>query len=98
MGKDIFPLKNLYTIYFDNGTNLAFTTDREIMKQQLEKIEPGSFEQSEKYVAEGYKIFKLGMEKLVGRNFFNLFQLVNFKNIGLLFKLRVFISNWRYAR
>jgi phytoene desaturase len=97
VGKDIFPLKNLYTIYFDDGTNLVFTTDREIMKQQLEKIEPGSFEQSEKYVAEGYKIFRLGMEKLVGRNFFNLFQLVNFRNIGLLFKLRVFISNWKYA-
>ena len=97
-GADIFPLNNLYTIHFDDGNKLEFTTDRDRMKQQLEKIETGSFERSEKYVAEGYKIFRLGMDKLIGRNFYNLFQLVNFKNTGLLMKLKVFTSNWRYAK
>jgi len=97
-GTDIFPLKNLYTIHFDDGNKLEFTTDRDRMRQQVEKIEPGSFERSEKYVAEGYKIFRLGMDKLIGRNFYNLFQLVNFRNIGLLMKLKVFTSNWRYAK
>jgi phytoene desaturase len=97
-GKDIFPLRNLYTIHFDDGTRLEFTSDTGKMKQQLEKIEPGSFEKSQKYVSEGYKIFRLGMDKLIGRNFYHLFQLVNFRNIGLLIKLKVFISNWRYAK
>jgi phytoene desaturase len=97
-GTDISPLQNLYTIHFDDGRDLEFTTDREKMKQQLERIEPGSFLRSEKYVSEGYKIFRLGMDKLIGRNFYNLFQLVNFKNIGLLVRLKVFISNWNYAR
>lgn len=97
-GKDIFPLRNLYSIFYDDGTRLEFTSDTERMKQQLEKIEPGSFEKSQKYISEGYKIFRLGMDKLIGRNFYNLFQLVNFRNIGLLIKLKVFISNWRYAR
>ena len=96
-GIDIFPLKNLYTIYFDDGSKLEFTTDRERMKQQVEEIEPGSFEKSEKYVSDGYRIFRLGMDKLIGRNFYHLFQLVNFRNIGLLMKLKVFISNWKYA-
>jgi len=96
--KDIFPLRNLYTIHFDDGTKLEFTSDTERMKKQLEKIEPGSFEKSQKYISEGYKIFRLGMDKLIGRNFYHLFQLVNFRNIGLLFKLKVFISNWRYAK
>ncbi|MCX6332906.1 MAG: phytoene desaturase family protein [Bacteroidia bacterium] len=96
-GSDILPLKNLYTIHFDDGSNLVFTSDREMMKQQVEKIESGSFERSQEYVSEGYKIFRLGMERLIGRNFYHLFQLVNFRNIGLLFKLKVFISNWKYA-
>ena len=61
-GTDIFPLKNLYTIHFDDGNKLEFTTDRHRMRQQVEKIETGSFERSEKYVAEGYKIFRLGMD------------------------------------
>ncbi|HOX73193.1 MAG TPA: phytoene desaturase family protein [Bacteroidales bacterium] len=97
-GKDIFPLKDLYRIHFDDGTSLSLTTDKVRMKDQLESIEPGSYEMAEKYVGDGYKIFRLGMDKLIGRNFYNLFQLVNFKNIGLLIKLKVFISNWNYAK
>lgn len=96
-GSDIFPLRNLYTIYFDDGSKLEFTSERERMKQQLEGIEPGSFEKSEKYVSAGYRIFRLGMDKLIGRNFYHLFQLVNLRNVGLLIKLKVFISNWKYA-
>jgi phytoene desaturase len=97
-GKDIFPLKNLYTIYFDDDSRLEFTTDKEHMRQQLERIEKGSYARSEKYISEGYSIFRLGMDKLIGRNFYHLFQLVNFRNVGLLLKLKVFISNWRYAK
>jgi len=97
-GSDIFPLKDLYTIHFDDGTSLPFTTDRERMRDQLEKIEKGSYIKAEKYVNKGYEIYGLGMDKLIGRNFYNLFQLVNFKNIGLLIRLKVFISNWKYAK
>ncbi|MEZ4996422.1 MAG: hypothetical protein R2758_02710 [Bacteroidales bacterium] len=38
------PLDDIYTLWFDDGTSLAFTTDQNRMKQQLEQIEPGSFE------------------------------------------------------
>jgi phytoene desaturase len=97
-GKDIAPLDDLYTIWFDNGEKLDFTSDEPRMKEQLEKIEPGSFEKSKKYVTAGYNIFRLGMDKLVGRNFYNIFQFANFKNIGLLIRLKTYISNWNYAR
>jgi len=97
-GKDIVPLDDLYTIWFDNGEKIDFTSDDSRMKEQLEKIEPGSFEKSKKYVTAGYNIFRLGMDKLVGRNFYNLLQFANFKNIGLLIKLKTYISNWNYAR
>jgi len=96
-GTEIVPLDNLYKIFFDNGEELAFTSDRERMKAQLEIIDPGSFVKAERYVRNGYKIYLEGLEKLIGRNFFNLFQLVNFKNIGLLLRLKVYISNWKYA-
>lgn len=97
-GKDIVPLDDLYTIWFDNGEKIDFTSDDSRMKEQLEKIEPGSFEKSKKYVTAGYNIFRLGMDKLVGRNFYGLLQFANFKNIGLLIKLKTYISNWNYAR
>ena len=97
-GSDIIPLENLYQIYFDDGNEIAFTTDTERMKVQLEKIEQGSFEKSAEYVSKGYEIFRIGMQKLIGRNFYNLFQFANFKNIGLLIKLKTYISNWAYAK
>jgi phytoene desaturase len=97
-GKDIVPLDDLYTIFFDDGSHLAFTADKEKMKQQLEKIEPGGFKKSEEYVSKGYRIFRLSIDKLIGRNFYNLFQMVNLKNIPLLFKIKAFTPHFRYAR
>jgi phytoene desaturase len=96
-GIDIIPLKDLYRIYFDDGTDITFTTDQERMKKQLESIEPGSYEKSLKYVSEGYEILQIAINKLIGRNFYNLLQFANFRNIWLLIKLKTYISNWSYA-
>jgi phytoene desaturase len=95
---EIKPLDNLYKIYFDNNEIITFTTDKEKMKLQHEKIEPGSYEKSRKYVADGYEIFQIGINKLIGRNFDNVFQFANFRNIGMLIKLKTYISNWRYVK
>ena len=95
---EIKPLDNLYNIYFENNDVLTFTTDKERMKVQHEKIEPGSFAKSQKYVTAGYEIFQIGINKLIGRNFDNIFQFANFRNIGMLIKLKTYISNWRYVK
>jgi phytoene desaturase len=95
---EIKPLDNLYKIYFDNNDVIAFSSDKEKMRIQLEKIEPGSYAKSQKYVDDGYEIFQIGMNKLIGRNFDNIFQFANFRNIGMLIKLKTYISNWKYAK
>jgi phytoene desaturase len=95
---EIKPLENLYNIYFDNNEVITFTTDKEKMKLQHEKIEPGSYTKSRKYVDDGYEIFRIGISKLIGRNFDNIFQFANFRNIGMLIKLKTYISNWRYVK
>jgi phytoene desaturase len=95
---DIKPLDSLYKIYFDNNDIIEFSPDENIMKSQLEKIEPGSFEKSQRYVSKGYEIFNIGMSELIGRNFYNLFQFTNFRNIGLLIKLKTYISNYTYVK
>lgn len=97
-GKDIIPLENLYSIFFDDGSSLVFTRDKERMRQQLEGIEPGSFEKSLAYVSKGYKIFTEAKDKLIGRNFYNLFQLVNLQNLPLLFRIKAFTPHFNYAR
>lgn len=95
---DIKPLGDLYKIYFDNNDVLSFSTDKKKMKVQHEQIEPGSYKKSEKYVSDGYEIFQIGINKLIGRNFDNIFQFANFRNIGMLIKLKTYISNYRYVR
>jgi phytoene desaturase len=97
-GKEIVYLENLYDIYFDDGAKLSFTSDRNRMKDQLEKIEQGSYLNSEKYVTRGYRIFKLGMERLIDRNFYSIFEMINLRNIPLLFKIKAFTSHYRYTR
>jgi phytoene desaturase len=94
---DITPLEDLYRIYFDNNEVIAFSPDENRMKEQLEKIEPGSFKKSQKYVSVGYGIFNIGIHKLIGKNFYNIFQFANFRNLGMLIKLKAYISNYRYA-
>jgi phytoene desaturase len=95
---DIKPLEELYKIYFDNNEIITFSPNENVMKTQLEKIEPGSFIKSHKYVSDGYEIFQIGMNKLIGRNFDNLFQFANFRNVGMLIKLKTYISNFRYVK
>jgi phytoene desaturase len=95
---DIKPLEDLYKIYFDNNEVITFSSDENKMRAQLEAIEPGSFKKSQKYVSVGYEIFQTGINKLIGRNFDNLFQFANFKNVGMLIKLKTYISNYRYVK
>lgn len=95
---EVKPLEDLYRIFFDDNDILDFSPDREKMKRQLEKIEPGSFIMAEKYVSKGYEIFRLGISKLIARNFYNFFQFAQPSNIALLVRLKTYISNWSYAR
>jgi phytoene desaturase len=94
----IIPLEELYRIYFDDNSVLSFTTDENSMKTQLEQTEPGSYERSKKYISNGYRMFNLSIERLIGRNFDNIFQFASLKNAGLLVKLKTYISNYGYVK
>ena len=96
---DLLELKSLaaiYKIYFGNGNEMAFSMDQEIIKEQLEKIEPGSFENFKLYIDEGLKFFKISMKKLLGKNFYNFFQFAKPGNIALLTQLKTYISHTSY--
>ena len=95
---DVKPLEDLYRIYFDNNEVITFSTDENKMKTEHEKTEQGSFDSAKKYVSDGYEIYKVSMNELLDINFHNLFQFINFRNIGLLIKLKTYISNYRYVK
>ena len=59
MDKELEPtsLEPLYKLFFDDGSNFEFSRRDKRMQEQLEAIEPGSFERYKQYVHEGYSFF-----------------------------------------
>ncbi len=92
------PLKDLYTLHFDEGSSFVFTTEEDRMKEQLEKLEPGSFSAYKSFVKKGYAIFQTGLEHFIGRNFLHWYDFIHFRNLFLLFRLKTYLTNDAYVR
>jgi len=91
-------LEPVYKLFFGDGTDFAFTRNPLLMKSQLEAIEQGSNEQYKRYIKEGYEFFNLSINDLLGRNFYHLFQFINFKSLFLLIKLKTWIKHTDYIK
>jgi phytoene desaturase len=94
---EFLPMTTLYQLYFDDGSVLDFTTDKDKMEAQLEALEPGSYRMMKSYLDKGYGFLQLGLSQLLGRNFYRLFDFVNFKNVGLLIKLKTYIRHQTFV-
>ncbi len=93
-----YPLHTLYTIYFDEGRKLHFSSDRGKLNAELETFEDGSSQRAEKLIVDGYKGFKMAVDQLLGRNFYHLFEFVTLKNAALLLKLKTHLRHTNYVR
>jgi len=99
--EDSFQLKKLpcvYKIHFNNGKELTFSGNHEWMKSQLESIEQGSYLNFKRYIDKGYKFFQISMDKLLGKNFFHLFQFIKPGNISLLIDLKTYLKHNSYIK
>src|SRR5512132_3238092 len=77
-----------YKVHFDDGLQLALTSNIGHMQSQLEKVERTAFTGFLNYIAEGSKHYKMSVEKFVGRNFYNIFEYFSLGNLPLLFQLK----------
>ncbi|MDE3229791.1 MAG: FAD-dependent oxidoreductase, partial [Chloroflexota bacterium] len=75
-------------LVFDDGSPLALTSDLKRMWEQLEAIEPGSFQGFLRYLSEGARHYDLAMERLVERDFRSASDFFTFSNAPLLFSLK----------
>src|SRR5688572_3714579 len=66
---DLQRVDPTYQLVFDDGRQLALTSDMKSMQEQLEVFEPGSFQGLLHYMDEGHRHYHLGIEKLVNRDF-----------------------------
>src|SRR5262249_36950626 len=66
---DLQRVDPTYHLVFDDGSRLALTSDLYRMREQLETIEPGSFDGFLRYVEEGKRHYNLALGQLVNRDF-----------------------------
>jgi phytoene desaturase len=91
---DLQRVDPTYHLVFDDSTQLALTSDMKSMCEQLESIQPGSFQGFLRYFEEGHRHYHLAMERLVGRDFRTASQFFNLANLPLLFRLKPLVHHY----
>jgi phytoene desaturase len=91
---DLRRVDPTYRIHFDDGVELAPTSDLKAMGPQLEALEPGSLRGLLRYLAEGHLHYHVSLERFVGRNFYSLFDYFSLSNLPLLFQLKALAKHY----
>jgi phytoene desaturase len=85
---DLQRVDPTYHLVFDNGSQLALTSDMNSMQEQLERIEPGSFHGLLRYLEEGHRHYHLGIEKLVQPDFRKASDFFKLSNLPLIHQVK----------
>jgi phytoene desaturase len=85
---DLQRVDPTYRLIFDDGSRLALTSDMKTMQDQLEAIEPDSFQGFLRYMDEGHRHYRQAMQHLVNRDFRTAREFFNLRNLPLLFSLK----------
>jgi phytoene desaturase (3,4-didehydrolycopene-forming) len=91
---DLRRVDPTYRLVFDDASQLALTSDMTSMRDQLETIEPGSFDAFRRYLEEGGRHYAIVLEKLVNRGFRRPSDFFNLQALGLL-RLKPFVNHYR---
>ena len=91
---DLRRIDPTYQIYFDDGAQLALTSNMNAMQTQLEAIEPGSFGGFLRYMTEGNRHYHLSLERFVGRNFYSLLEYFDVRNLPLLITMKALVKHY----
>ncbi|HXD12191.1 MAG TPA: phytoene desaturase family protein [Anaerolineales bacterium] len=91
---DLQRVDPTYQLIFDDGSQLALTSDMKSMQEQLETFEYGSFQGLLRYMDEGHRHYQLGIEKLVNRDFRKASDFFRLENIPLLHQLKPFVNHY----
>ncbi len=92
---DLQRVDPTYHLVFDDGSQLALTSDMKYMHEQLEKFEPGSFDGLLRYMTEGRRHYHLSIERLVNRDFRKASEFFTLRNIPLVHQLKPLKNHYR---
>ena len=92
---DLQRVDPTYRLVFDDGSQIALTSDLKSMQEQLESIETCSFEGFLRYLHEGSRHYRIGMEKLVMRDFRTAGEFFDLRNLPLLLSIKPLSNHYR---
>ncbi len=92
---DLQRVDPTYHLVFEDGSTLALTSDRQVLRSQLEAIQPGSYAGFVRYYKEGHQHYRLAMDRLVNRDFRKPTDFFNAKNLPLLHQLKPLRRHYR---
>ena len=95
---DVLDLQRVdptYHLVFDDGSQLALTSDMKSLQEQLEKFEHRSFEGLLRYMNEGCRHYQLGIEKLVKPDFRKASNFFILDNLPLLYQVKPLVNHYR---
>ena len=84
-----------YRLVFDDGSQLMLTSDMTRMRQQLEAIEPGSYDGLQRYLRDGAPHYRVVAEKMVKREFRRPFDYLRIGALGLLARGNPLANHYR---
>jgi phytoene desaturase len=91
---DLQRVDPTYRLVFDNGSQLALTSDMKSLQEQLESFEPGSFDCLLRYMDEGHRHYHLGIEKLVQPDFRKATDFFKLSNLPLVYQVKPFKKHY----
>ena len=92
---DLRRIDPTYRIRFEDGTEIALTSDLNALQAQVEALEPGSFGGLLRFLVEGHQSYHLSLERFVGRNFLSALDYFSLQNLPLLVKLKPLVNHYK---
>jgi phytoene desaturase len=92
---DLQRVDPTYHLVFDDGSQLALTSDMKSLQEQLETFEPGSFQGLLRYMDEGCRHYQLGIEKMVKPDFRKALDFFTLDSLPLLYQLKPLVNHYR---
>ena len=92
---DLQRVDPTYHLVFDDGSQLALTSDMKSLQEQLESVQSGSFQGLLRYLEEGDRHYQLALDKMVNRDFRKASDFFSLQNLPLLFQLKPLTHHYR---
>jgi phytoene desaturase len=93
---DLQRVDPTYRLVFDDGSGISLTSDLKRMHDQLEAIEPGSFNGFLRYLDEGNRHYNIATEKLVNRNFRTAGEFFALQNVPLVHTVKPLVPHYAH--